>query len=85
MRGPCRIFRIKGKDLDDTGPGPTCPEKDGHVANVPHNEETKAAGEAVPASNLLTDPTAPGRSVCAPGSLSSQYIADHCFRGGDFP
>src|SRR5262245_41438214 len=38
-------------------------------------DETKAAGEGVPPGNPLTDPTVPGRSVCAPGSLSSHSTA----------
>src|SRR5262249_39163429 len=43
------------------------------------------AGEGVPPSNPRTGPTAPGRPVCAPGSLSSQCTADHPASGRRFP
>jgi hypothetical protein len=48
-------------------------------------DETKAAGEVVPPGNARTGPTAPGRSVCAPGSLPSPDTADQAAQRGEFP
>src|SRR4051812_45370469 len=43
---------------------------------------TKAAGEALPPSKLLTGPVSPRRSVCAPGTMSRHSIAEHPRKGG---